>query len=67
MVSLFCTSAFAEGEMGGGGLAESAEGSKTVIIRTAEEGEMGGGGKLTDTNYFGSVFTSIYDYFDRMF
>ena len=67
VVAVLCTTAFADGEMGGGGLAESTDVSKTVITRTTEDGEMGGGGKLTDSNYFGSVMTSIYDYFDRMF
>ena len=66
MLALFCGAAFADGEMGGGGLADSGDGGRTgkpVIIRTTEDGEMGGGGLTT---YFSSVLGSIYDYFDKI-
>lgn len=65
VVGALCSSVvFADGEMGGGGLADTGtdgRGGKTVITRTTEEGEMGGGG------LFESMFASIYDCFDRMF
>jgi hypothetical protein len=65
MIALFCPAVFADGEMGGGGLADSGtdgRSGKTVIIRTAEDGEMGGGGRLADSSYLGSWIDSIYDY-----
>ena len=65
VLALFCTTAFADGEMGGGGFADSGEGTKIVTTRTTEDGEMGGGG-LADPTYIGSILTSIYDYFDRI-
>ena len=44
-VILFSSVAFADGDMGGGGLADD---NTTVVVnntdRTAEEGDMGGGG-----------------------
>lgn len=67
MVVLFCPAVFADGEMGGGGLANTGDAEtkeKTVIIRTLEDdGEMGGGGLAADTGV-GTVLTSIYDYLD---
>ncbi len=65
VVGLFCTAVFAEGDMGGGGLADTgieSKTSKTVITRTTEEGDMGGGG-LADLSYFDTVIASIYGYF----
>ncbi|MEO8042103.1 MAG: hypothetical protein ABI646_05800 [Acidobacteriota bacterium] len=65
MIALFCGVALADGEMGGGGLADSGDTSKTgkaVVTMTAEDGEMGGGG----FSYYGSVVDSIYDYLDRI-
>ncbi len=62
MIALLSSAAFADGEMGGGGLSDAGIGikaGKTVITRTTEDGEMGGGGFA----YFGSVFSSIYNYF----
>ncbi|MEP7147867.1 MAG: hypothetical protein ABI857_03200 [Acidobacteriota bacterium] len=64
MVGLFCTSAFAEGDMGGGGLADTgidSKTSKTVITRTTEDGDMGGGG-LAESSYFDTVIASIYGF-----
>lgn len=61
MIALFCPAAFADGEMGGGGLADAGNGTrtgKTVVTITAEDGEMGGGGLA----YLESVFSSIYNY-----
>ena len=65
LIALSCTAVFADGEMGGGGLADTGAGTrtgKTVITRTTEDGEMGGGG-LADSTYLESVMKSIYDYF----
>lgn len=63
LVALFCGAAFADGEMGGGGLADSGDTSRTgkaVITQTADDGEMGGGGR----SYFGTWVDSIYDYLE---
>ena len=66
LIALSCPMAFADGEMGGGGLYDSGNGSnieKTVIIRTSEsDGEMGGGGRSSGAGYLESVMTSLYDY-----
>ncbi len=64
LVCLFCAAAFAEGDMGGGGLADTgidSKTSKTVITRTTEEGDMGGGG-LADSSYLDTMIASIYSY-----
>lgn len=68
LIALFCPAAFADGEMGGGGLHDTGSvetRSKTVIIRTPEEGEMGGGGRAA-TSYLDYLMDSVYDYFDRL-
>jgi hypothetical protein len=65
LIALFCGAAFADGEMGGGGLADSGNGGKTgkpVVTLSTEDGEMGGGGLA----YFESVLASIYDYFESV-
>lgn len=68
IVIALCSSAiFADGEMGGGGLADSGNvgtGAKTVIVQTTEDGEMGGGGRTSDPGYVESIMSSIYTYFD---
>lgn len=66
LIALLCSTAFADGEMGGGGLSDTGidtRNGKPVITITTEDGEMGGGGRLAD---FGSLIASIYDYFDKM-
>lgn len=66
-IALFCPAVFADGDMGGGGLADSGNGSKTgkaVIIRTTEDGDMGGGGRFADPSYVDAVMSSIYTYLD---
>lgn len=65
LIALFCGAAFADGEMGGGGLADSGDANKTgkpVITLTTEDGEMGGGG----LSYLSSVLSSVYDYFESV-
>ena len=66
IVALSCSMAFADdGDMGGGGLADSGIDGKTdkpVITITTEDGDMGGGGRLSGSSYFGFVIDSIYDY-----
>ncbi len=65
LIALFCGAAFADGEMGGGGLADSGDASRTakpVVVLSTEDGEMGGGGR----SYFSSVLDSIYDYFESV-
>jgi hypothetical protein len=65
LIALFCGAAFADGEMGGGGLADSGDAGKTgkpVVTLSTEDGEMGGGGLA----YFESVLGSIYDYFESV-
>jgi hypothetical protein len=62
LIALFCGAAFADGEMGGGGLADTGDGGKTgkpVVTLSTEDGEMGGGGLA----YVESVLGSIYNYF----
>ena len=70
MIGALCSSVvFADGEMGGGGLADTgidSHGSKTVITRSTEDGEMGGGG-LFESSYVKSMIGSVYDYLQRMF
>ncbi len=69
LIALLCPAAFADGEMGGGGLYDTGSvdtTSKTVIIRTPEEGEMGGGGRAAGISYLDYVMDSVYDYFDRL-
>lgn len=63
VMALFSATAFAEGDMGGGGFAESDSPTKTPVVRSAE-GDMGGGGRSTDGGYIDSLLTSIYDYFE---
>ncbi len=66
LIALFCGAAFADGEMGGGGLADSGENGRTgkvVVTMTTEDGEMGGGGLAA---YFGSAVRSISDYIDTI-
>lgn len=65
LIALFCGGAFADGEMGGGGLADSGNDSRTgkpVVTLSTEDGEMGGGG----LSYIGSVMGSIYDYLESV-
>jgi hypothetical protein len=67
LVALFASSVFADGEMGGGGRADSgdnAHGTKIVISQSMEEGEMGGGGRTEDQGLLDSIMSAIRDYFD---
>ena len=69
LITLLCPAAFAEGEMGGGGLYDTGSDDMTsskTVIRNAEEGEMGGGGRIAGTDYLDYVMDSVYDYFDRL-
>lgn len=44
-ISLLSSVAFADGEMGGGGLWSNEPTATKTIVRTPEDGEMGGGGR----------------------
>lgn len=48
-ISLLSSVAFADGEMGGGGLWNNEPTPTKAIVRTPEEGEMGGGGRSAAT------------------
>lgn len=59
LISIFCSAAYADGEMGGGGLSEPGTNNgtvKTVVTST----------NTTDSTYIESVIASILEYFDRM-
>lgn len=69
MLALFCPAVFADGDMGGGGLAASnneAQTAKTVILAPPADGDgdMGGGGRSSDSSFLDSVLASISNYFD---
>jgi hypothetical protein len=60
LISIFCSAAFADGEMGGGGLAEPGTNNgtvKTVVTSTTND---------TGSSYIESVIASIFEYIDRM-
>ena len=60
LISIFCSTAFADGEMGGGGLAEPGTNNGTVrTVITSTTGDV-------DSGYIESVIASIYEYIDRM-
>jgi hypothetical protein len=64
LIVLFASATFADGEMGGGGLAgpgESTQGSKAVVIQAIEDRE-----KTEEKGYIDTILSAIYDYFDRM-
>ena len=72
LIALFAPAAFADGDMGGGGFADSGSTSKfsKVLIAQAGEdgdGDMGGGGKSPEDPGFADAFMSaLYDYLDLM-
>ena len=67
MVLLFCPAVFADGDMGGGGLADTGNPTNTTkTIRIAEDGDMGGGGRVSSTGFFQAAFDSIYEFIDEM-
>jgi hypothetical protein len=60
LTALFAPAAFADGEMGGGGLADTGDGSrnsKAIVIQAENDGEMGGGGLTANI-----VLIAIRDY-----
>jgi hypothetical protein len=65
LVALLCPVAFADdGDMGGGGFADSG-----TVVKSNEttnlDGDMGGGGLAADSkSYLKSVLDSLYDYFE---
>ena len=70
VIALLCPAAFADGDMGSGGLAGSEVPNTPVkTVRTTEDdGDMGSGGRISSgsATYLDSVLNSIYDYFDSM-
>ena len=72
LIALFAPAAFADGDMRGGGFADSGSTSKfsKVLIAQAGEdgdGDMGGGGKTPEDPGFADAFMSaLYDYLDLM-
>jgi hypothetical protein len=70
VMALLCPAAFADGEMGSGGLADYDTPPATVkTSQSLEDGEMGSGGKLSegeDGISIDSVLSSIYEYLDSM-
>jgi hypothetical protein len=68
-MALLSSVAFADGEMGGGGLSDPGNESrlgKTATTITAEDGEMGGGGRTSESSFLSSMIDSVSDYFDWM-
>ncbi len=73
LIALFCPAAFADGEQGSGGFADTSSCSTTGEYSSLD-GEQGSGGRgLTESPCeevepatTDSVFTSIMDYFDWM-
>ena len=67
LIALLCPVAFADGEQGSGGLADSSACPSTV---ESADGEQGSGGLTTlpceEPGVADSVLTSILDYFDSM-
>jgi hypothetical protein len=73
LIALFAPTAFADdGDMGGGGFADSGNTSKftkVVIAQAGEDGDgdMGGGGKTPeDPGFADSFMSALYDYLDLM-
>lgn len=67
VIALLCPAAFADGDMGSGGFADSDVPTTTVKTnRSLEDGDMGSGGRTASSSYLDSVMNSIYDYFDSM-
>jgi hypothetical protein len=69
LIALFAPAAFADGDMGGGGLADpgnTTKDGKVLITRSNENvGDMGGV-KTSDEGFVGSLMDALYDYFDFM-
>jgi hypothetical protein len=64
MVALFAPAAFADGDMGGGGFADTGgitKSEKVVITQANEDGF-----RTTDPGYIGSFMRAIYDYLDSL-
>ena len=60
LISIFCSAAYADGEMGGGGLSEPGTNNgtvKTVVTSTTN---------ATDSTYIESVIASLFEYIDWM-
>ena len=60
LISIFCSVAFADGEMGGGGLSEPGTNNgtvRTVVASTTTE---------TGSTYIESVIASVFEYIDWM-
>ena len=67
VIALLCPAAFADGDMGSGGLWDSDVPTTPVkTSRSLEDGDMGSGGLTSSATYLDSVLNSIYDYFDSM-
>ncbi len=66
LMALISTTAFADGDMGGGGFADTDATTKTGTVYSTD-GDMGGGGRsASNSSYLDSVMKSIYDYFGAM-
>jgi hypothetical protein len=50
IVALFCSVAFAEGDMGGGGFTDCENPTDVPPVVKCEEGDMGGGGRMANTD-----------------
>lgn len=66
VIALLCPAAFADGDMGSGGLAEYDVPTASVKTSRSLDGDMGSGGRTSSSSYLDSVLNSIYDYFDSM-
>ncbi|MBC7900125.1 MAG: hypothetical protein H7070_08740 [Saprospiraceae bacterium] len=68
VVALFCSTAFADGDMGSGGFAEGDMGSGGKTVTTGEPcipGDMGSGGKTCTGNR--SIFESVQEFIAELF
>lgn len=66
LIALFCPVAFAEGDQGSGGFADS----DAPVVKTSDpspEGDQGSGGlsaSVSNDSYIDTVFRSVSEYFD---
>jgi len=63
LVALVCPAAFADGDMGGGGLFGCEDPANPgTFIECPEDGDMGGGGRMSNSGYLDTA----YIFFDSM-